>query len=271
MQKLRLVLQGHAPRSLLSTYDSERRQVAEDFIAFDRGYLKLFCAHSNSFEDGLRAGMTFSTGISIRYPSSSIVKPARLSKGSVSHSRVQPSLLKVDLAPGKRLPDFQIVCHADGVTTRAHQRLHACGSFRILVFAGNVSREYSFVRLQRLGSWLADQTNGLGSLTGGGNDALLEAIVIHSADRATKEILEFHEVFRPWSDTKGTDYWRIYADVDSAHEGWGRAYERLELDPEEGRVVLVRPDNYVGALFGIEDFEGIQDYFAPFTKLVESF
>ena len=186
---------------------------------------------------------------------------------SMSHSHAQPSLLKVDLVPGKRLPDFQMVCHADGVTTRAHQRLHACGSFRLLAFAGDIGLESSFARLQHLGSWLAEPLDGLGSLTSGGSDAFLEVIVIHSADRAAKEILEFHEVFRPWSDTHGTDYWRIYGDVDSAHEGWGRAYERLELDAKEGSVVLIRPDNYVGAVLGLEDFEGIRSYFAPFAEM----
>ena len=268
--KLRQVLQGQAPESLLSTYDLERRQVAEDFINFDRGYLKLFCEYSYTFESQLRQGMKFSTGISIRYRPSCVVQYHQNCEDTgPSPSNVPTSALKVDLVPGKRLPDFQMVAHCDNVPITAHQRLQATGAFRILAFPGDVAQQASLRRLHRLGDWLADPIEGLGKLTRSDN-ALLEALVIHSAERHCRELFDFPEVFRLCSETEGIDYWRVYADVESAHDGHGRAYERLELDPYGGCAVLVRPDNYVGAVMGIEDFGAIRDYFAPFSEAAKA-
>ena len=253
--KLRLVLDSFLLPSILSTYESERRPVAQDLISFDRGYLKLFSAPSASFDSEFLRAMKFTTGLSIRYSVSPIVQV----QGFAEH--IVPSLLKADIVPGKRLPDFQVVCQADGVTTRIHPRLHANGAFRILIFAGDIAKGTHLPRLQTLGSWLSDYESGLGRFTVGDSQARVEVLVVHCAARNNVELMELHEVYRPWNENLGWNYWRVYADVESAHEGHGRVYERLAIDREKGCSVIVRPDGYIGMVVDVEDHESMRSYF----------
>ncbi|KAK3687963.1 FAD binding domain-containing protein [Podospora appendiculata] len=268
--KLRLILHKHihsagAAQTLLRTYESERRPVALDLIAFDRGYLKLFAAPSAQFDTEFLRAMKFTTGLSIRYPPSRAV---HLHRGVTSPADLGPSLLKADLVPGKRLPEFQVVYQADGTTTRIHARLHATGAFRLLVFAGDIVGQTQLRdKLETLGARLAAPgPEGLGELTGtlsgGGPDTMrLETLLVHCAERDKIELLSLPDVFRPWSETEGYDYWRVFADADSAYEGHGHVYERLEIERETGCAVVVRPDGYVGAVLEVDDFEGVKGYF----------
>lgn len=274
--KLRLVLQQQnnnnnhllnpeASKRLLATYESERRPVAQDLISFDRGYLKLFAAPSSQFDTEFLRAMKFTTGLSIRYPLSCAVQ---LPRGVSTAGQLGPSLLKADLVPGKRLPDFQAVYQADGITTWIHKRLQATGAFRVIVFAGDIATHpHLSTKVQQMGEYLANPDTGLGHLTAGGVAAPVEVLMVHSADREKVELLALPEVFRPWSENEGYDYWRVLADAESVHEGHGRVYERLEIDPAKGKTLVVRPDGYIGAVLDIDDFEGLGGYFKELGML----
>jgi phenol 2-monooxygenase len=264
--KLRLVLNNHAPPIVLRTYETERRPVAQDLISFDQGYLKLFSSPNASFDSEFLRAMKFTTGLSIRYSPSLVVQLPHCHNEDTPQP-LGSSLLKADIVPGKRLPDFQVVCQADGTTTRIHPRLRANGAFRILIFAGNIAQAGLLARLQILGAWLANDSEGVGLLTIGGDQARVEVLVVHSASRELVELMDLHEVFRPWSEDEGWDYWRVYADAESAHEGHGKVYEKLEIDREEGRIIVVRPDGYVGAVVGMEDFEHVRRYFTGLEEV----
>jgi phenol 2-monooxygenase len=267
--KLRLVLQGRiraspdAAAALLRTYESERRPVAQDLIAFDRGYLKLFAAPSSEFDTAFLKGMKFTTGLSIRYPASCAVQ---LPRGVAD---LGPSLLKADLVPGKRLQDFQAVYHADLAVGRIQTRMRATGAFRVVVFAGDIAKPELMAKSRSLGEFLADRDLGLGRLTmpSDGNDSgawrevPVEVLIVHCADRNLVELLDMHEMYRPWSSDQGYDYWRAFADAESVLEGHGKVYERLEIDREKGCCAVVRPDGYVGAVVDVDDFEGLRGYF----------
>jgi phenol 2-monooxygenase len=264
--KLRLVLQGRVPsnpQALLKTYESERRPVAQDLIAFDRGYLKLFSAQSSEFDTEFLRAMKFTTGLSIRYAKSCAVQ---LPSGV---ENLGPSLLKADLIPGKRLQDFQAVYHADRIAERIHKRMQASGAFRIIVFAGDIAEPGLLAKSQSLGEFLVDRESGLGQLTmpSVGDDSAAwqnvpaEVLMVHCAERERVELLGLHEVYRPWSSDEGYDYWRVLADAESVLDGHGRVYDRLELDRQQGRCAVVRPDGYVGAVVDVDDFQGLRSYF----------
>lgn len=53
------------------------------------------------------------------------------------------------------------------------------------------------------------------------------------------------------------DYEKIYADDDTYFAGHGHIYERLEIDPKAGCVVVVRPDQYVSLVCRVDEFERI--------------
>ncbi|KAJ4287851.1 hypothetical protein N0V88_007562 [Collariella sp. IMI 366227] len=242
--KLRLVLQGRvrsaqAAEALLRTYETERRPVAQDLIAFDKGYLKLFSASSAQFDTEFLRAMKFTTGISIRYPKSCVVQMPR------DVDNLGPSLLKADLVPGKRLQDAQVVYHADGTTTRIQKRMQATGAFRLVVFAGEIADQGLWVKLQSLGKFLADREAGLGLLTtpsvSDGSVAWqkvpVEVLLVHCAERDRVNLLDLPEIFRPWSSDEGYDYWRVFADAESVHEGHGKVLSVLSLRSKKGVVL----------------------------------
>lgn len=252
--KLRLVLTRRASSQILETYEAERRPVAEDVVNFDHDYLPLFTGKSENFDSVFFPGLKFTTGLSIRYESSALV---RLTEEQAR--RRGQSLLKSDLVPGKRLPDFQVVTHADATPIRIHSRLTANGCFRLIIFAGNISQPDAFDRLKGVCDWLSGP-RGLGSLCHGATP-LVEVLVIHTALRADVELLEMPEILRPWSEAEGIDYWRVYVDEESVHDGHGNVYEWLDVSREKGVMTIVRPDGYVGALLGFEDKECVRQYF----------
>lgn len=49
----------------------------------------------------------------------------------------------------------------------------------------------------------------------------------------------------------------LYSDEESWHDGHGHAYEGYGIDPSVGAVVIVRPDQYVSAVYGVQDFQSI--------------
>jgi phenol 2-monooxygenase len=242
----------------LETYEQERKPVAEQLISFDRKYLKLF-ARPDLGHDGFLAAylqaMKFTTGIGIQYPPSIIVK----SQFPASH-RYE---FAKNLAPGMRIPDFQMVNQSDGVPISAHHRLTSDGRFRILVFPGDISRERQFSRLENFGQWLAG--SGLGAEVskahGRINDSGLETITIHCAKRSQLELMDLHEVFHPWTEKDGWDYWKVYADDESYHDGHGHLYERCGIDIENGCVVGLRPDGYVSLICELDDVNTIDAFF----------
>jgi len=54
-------------------------------------------------------------------------------------------------------------------------------------------------------------------------------------------------------------------DDESYNYGHGHAFETLGIDPQQGAVVIVRPDQYVSMVTSLEDWQGICDFFQGFT------
>ncbi|KAM3082381.1 hypothetical protein ACMFMF_002044 [Clarireedia jacksonii] len=255
--KLRFCLEQKSSRSLLATYEQERKPIAEKLISFDQKYLKLFAkldiGHDGFLEAYLQA-MKFTTGIGIQYCPSLVVKPEALATRNK---------FATNLAPGMRIPDFQMVNQSDGVPITAHHRFTSDGRFRILVFPGDISKARPFSRLEQFGKWLA--ATGLGAepsrAQGRLSDSGLETITIHNAKRSQIELMDLHEMFRPWSDNDGWDYWRVYADDESYHDGHGHLYEWCGINSEDGCVVILRPDGYVSLICGLEDVDMVDAFF----------
>ncbi|OQE17780.1 hypothetical protein PENFLA_c023G07827 [Penicillium flavigenum] len=244
--KLRSHLEQPCSRSLLTTYEQERRPIAQQLINFDREYLELFANPNLDFDGFLAAyktAMKFTTGIGIQYGPSSIVQPPVVGKAGV---------VAKALSPGMRLPDFQMVNQADGVPTTLYHRLVMNGQFRILVFAGDISKEHIFQRLLKFGQWLTGFMRMHRSA---------EAIIIHSAKRASIELMNLPEVFHPWDDQDGWDYWRVYTDDESYHDGHGEVYERCGIDRDVGCVAVIRPDGYCSLLCKMDQTSQITDLF----------
>jgi len=121
-------------------------------------------------------------------------------------------------------------------------------------------------RLQTPGVSLTSPSSFLSRFTPPGKpiDSVIEALLIHSGPRTSFDIFAFPEIFRPFSKRDGWDYMKIYVDDQSYHEGHGEAYKNYAVDPKEGCVVVLRPDQYVGFVGALEDVAEMGHYFSGF-------
>ena len=283
---------------VLSTYESERRPVAQELIDFDRGYAQSWAKSATTSDDTTPNGtdsngttsngvtyngtksngtnadhdpvsfqamymrnMVYTTGILIHYP------PSELVLGTTGPSK-GPKAVQFEggLTPGMRLPDFQMLNQSDAVPTFIHKVLIADGRFRVLVFAGDLRQESQVVKINGLAAGLASQQSFVNVYkpASANIDCRIEIITIHASPRARVELLELPEVLHPWNEKLGWDYWKVYADDRDIHGERGEAYRMCGIDESKGGLVVVRPDGYVGMVADMTDLDSVNKYFSGF-------
>lgn len=72
--------------------------------------------------------------------------------------------------------------------------------------------------------------------------------------------MDLPDVFIRLRSTKKYDYYRVFADDSTYHHGHGNAYQGYDVDKETGCSVLLRPDQYIGWMGGLEDYEQMEHY-----------
>ncbi|KAL3418610.1 phenol hydroxylase [Phlyctema vagabunda] len=284
--KIAAVLNGTANRSILKTYQSERRRIAQDLIAFDHKFSRLFSGRPakdvmdeagismEEFKDAFEKGNLFASGVAVDYGPSVIVAKdgdaATQGDGSdvaVTDGRkriIGKQYLGSNVKIGMRMPSFQVLNQSDARPWQFQERLPSDGRWRLVVFAGDISKPEQKTRVQALGESLASSGSFIARFTPEGRaiDSVIEILTIHSAPRAETDLSDFHDVFHPFSERDGWDYWKIYVDDISYHEGHGHAYQNYGVDAKRGAVVIIRPDGYVGWLGELEDVHDMDDYFS---------
>ncbi|GAA6061800.1 hypothetical protein JCM10212_004856 [Sporobolomyces blumeae] len=268
--KLGHVVTGLAKPELLETYSAERQVVAQALIDFDTKFSKLFSgkpASKEDVEDGVDlkefkdvfvAGNLFGAGMSIDYADSTIV--AKDGKGG-SPVQSKPHLAH-NIEVGKRFFSAQVVNAASATADQLTTRIPFTGAYRLLVFAGNVAEKGPMERLERLAAYLDGPDSPVSKYTPSTLPrwAVIDAVTIHSSPRTSVELYDLPQpsIFLPHN------YKRVYVDEPSYHRGDGKAYDTYGIDKEEGAIVVVRPDQYVGLVTGLEDFDVLDAYFAQF-------
>lgn len=273
--KIALVAKGRARPEILSTYQSERRRVAQDLIEFDHRFSRLFSGRPakdvmdtegismDVFKDAFEKGNLFASGLSVDYgPSCLVAKPVD-DDAAAAAAKSKPALA-TGLPIGMRFNSFQVLNQADARPWHFQERLRADGRFRIVLFAGNVLAPAQQARIQtwcdaltRAGSFLERATP-----CGQPVDSVIEILTIHSAKRTETELLrDFPAILHPHDDHIGWDYNKVFVDDVSYHEGFGDAYKNYGVDKERGCVVVARPDQYVGWVGELEDLHELEAYF----------
>jgi phenol 2-monooxygenase (NADPH) len=202
--------------------------------------------------------MMFTAGVLIQYHPSCVIADPSTTSPSAKH-----------LMPGMRLPSFRVLNQADAVPREIHQVLKSDGRFRVLVFAGDISSPTQSARYHRLGESLSTKNSCLHRFTPSHNplDSRIEVITIHTAARSEIELSDLHEVFHPWSDYWGWDYWKVYADGGDVLGNPAEAYSQCGLLPQDSCLAVIRPDGYVGLLCVMEDVEAVNAYFEGFMSM----
>lgn len=255
--KLGYVVRGLADPSILSTYELERRAVAEDLIAYDLELSRLFSSRpgeisTEEFRGVIERGAAFTTGCTVNYDASLLVdKPADTPRTTPYYSP-----LATGLAIGMRLPDTRIVMQSDGRPWFLNQRLPSTGHFRLLVFIGDYANHPSLKRqMADIGAFLAKPESNLARLR---RDSVLQPMLVHASSQADVAWDDFLLVFRPRDERGVMDYWAVLADTPSVHVKTGDAYETYGISKEVGAMVVLRPDGYV-AKVAEPTLEGVED------------
>ncbi|KAL8883088.1 MAG: hypothetical protein Q9198_000011 [Flavoplaca austrocitrina] len=275
--KLFACLQWDTASSILSTYESERRPVAQELLDFDQGYAQSWsntCSPANAkpfhnLEDRHLANMVFTTGLLIHYSPNLVVGASTSCHPFGTRSSEVPSAGS-GLITGMRIPNFTVLNQADATPTQICKLLKADGRFRLLLFPGDISTPKLFSRLQSLGSQLSSSSSFVRRLTpsDAAIDSRIEILTIHAAKRSQVELLELPEILHPWSENSGWDWWKVYVDDEDVHGNVSNAYHKCEIDPVTGCLAIVRPDGYVALVCGLEELDAVDAYFAGIFPVV---
>ncbi|THY55076.1 phenol 2-monooxygenase [Aureobasidium pullulans] len=272
---------GKAPRSILKTYQLERRRVAQDLIDFDHKLSRFFSGRPakdvsdatgvsmDEFKQLFVKGALFACGLSVNYGRSMLVDKEDVSRtndnGVVSKAHVRPGLAS-EIPLGMRFPSYRVLNQCGARPHQVHELLKSDGRYRVILFAGNVKDDQQRTRIAR---WCekADAKDGWlkrYSATASVYDSTIELLTIHSAPRVECNLLDdFPDVLHPLRlNGMGWDYEKVYVDDESYHHGHGRAYEKYGIDRIRGCVVIVRPDGYTGFVGELEDVDSLSSYFA---------
>lgn len=288
--KIALAAKGMSPRSILKTYQSERRRIAKDLIDFDHRFSRLFSGRPAKdlmdeegidmkvFKDAFEKGNMFASGLSVNYgPSNLVTKPGDALALADGAKEVAPpgspvseeifekrQALATGIPVGKRFNSVKVLNQSDARPWHFQERLKSDGRFRIVLFAGKVLEPAQKERVNKFAAALDAPNSFLRRATpeGAKIDSVIEVLTIHSSKRTDTELLtDFPDILHPMDPHEGWDYNKIYVDDVSYHEGGGDAYEKYGVDPQRGAVVAVRPDQYVGWVGDLEDVDDLEKYF----------
>lgn len=304
--KVASVVKGLSDRSILKTYQSERRRVAQDLIAFDHKFSRLFSGRPAKdvmdeegismaeFKDAFEKGNLFASGIgklalqktrgfwslmlnaAVNYGSSIIVAKSgnATEQGDGSDVSTKDQSFKVDsqqvlaswVEVGKRMSNFKVLNQSDARPSHVQELLKSDGAWRVLVFPGGLSAPGQADRLAEIGEALGDQDSFLHKFTPSDAryDSVIEVIAIHYGSRQQTTIFDFPEVFRRYDEKEGYDYWKIFVDDQSYHEGHGQVYENYGIDPKVGCAIVLRPDQYVSYIGPMNDHYSLDRFFLAF-------
>ncbi|KAH7062968.1 FAD binding domain-containing protein [Paraphoma chrysanthemicola] len=278
--KLGLVVKGVAQPSILKTYQSERRRIAQDLIDFDHKFSRLFSGrpakdvmdeegvNMDDFKQAFLKGNMFASGLSVDYGTSMLVaKPGSATDQGdgtdVSSNQSNKVIGRQELATGVKLgmrfPDYKVLNQSDARPWHFQQKLRSDGRFRLIVFAGHVVNAHQQARLRVFCQHLSASSFLAPHLYKN-----IDILTVHASRRTDAELLrDFPDVLHPFDAKTGWDYDSVYVDDESYHEGFEDAYNGYGVSRESGCVVVTRPDQYVGYIDSLDEegWIGVETYF----------
>lgn len=280
--KIASVVQNISKRSILNTYQAERRRVAQDLIDFDHKFSRMFSGrpakdendqegvNMSDFKATYEKSNLFTCGLAVEYGRSVIVAGDRpedgLEQSSLNRTGVvSKQHLAHNIKIGMRMPSYQVLNQADARPWHLQETLKSNGRWRVVVFAGDVSIPSQMRRIHVLGAKLNFLVRRF-TPPAASIDSCIEVITVHKSPRLEIELFDFPPIMRPFREDVGWDYEKIFVDAPSYHQGDAKAYEKYGIDSSNGCIVLVRPDQYVSFIGGVEDVKCVGEFLAGFMN-----
>ncbi|OKP09256.1 Phenol 2-monooxygenase [Penicillium subrubescens] len=235
------------PTPLLDSYQTERHQIAQQLIDFDRKFSTMFSGKMGAtegltqeeFQQAFKLGNGFTSGCGVEYPESTVVLRDDL-EDSTSPVKGTDYLSGI-LRPGRRLLDVRVLRHADGAQRHIHDDIPSTGRFRILCLASTDLLDRQSVSALALDS--------LDRLMAEFPASVIELIVLHP---------KLHRQFE-WEDVSACIKQRAEMRF---HDGSALddAYAIYGVDPAGGALAVIRPDGYVGVVARLGDAARVEEY-----------
>lgn len=281
--KIHLVEAGFAKRDLLKTYEPERKKVAEMLLDFDNRYAKLFSARppkpseveaasenhgterqdsENAFIKTFKEACEFTSGYGVYYERNEL-------NWTPDHPTISPAFnpAGTKLVPGRIFINSNVTRVSDANVVHLEQEVPLNGSFRIFIFAGKPAKTYKA---------LQDLCNGLRSKRSFFTTYLrkdIDQVSYHENHNPHSLLYTFCTIFaakrgdveisRDVPDVLARYRQHVYADD---RPGPKTAHAKMGLDEDEGGVVVVRPDGYVGMVASLVKGTGtvnaLNEYFS---------
>ncbi|KAH1901220.1 hypothetical protein KXW12_001247 [Aspergillus fumigatus] len=263
--KLGGVLRGQLRPSVLATYESERRPVAQDLIKLDTSMGRVLAGETMSetpevlqVYEQLR---NYGSGANICYsPNILVASPQQSQQHLAAHLRL-----------GMRFPSHPVVNLASAITMESQSLLPSNGSWRLWAFAGNVvACPAQLKRVNSLGEKLCALTARLAALQML-STPFLEILLLYKGRVEEMEVSDFHPIFtRRTPQAKSWDHRRIFADPPLYAANGGllptTAHAKYGIDDARGCMVVIRPDQCVAWIGELEDERGLEEYFDRFVR-----
>ncbi|GAA5828717.1 hypothetical protein JCM11251_005849 [Rhodosporidiobolus azoricus] len=266
--KLASVLKGQALPTLIDTYSEERHKVAQELIDLDYQLSRMFSAKPKADGDE-------GDGVSLQQFEKFFIKMGRWASGTAVH--YLPNLVVAEeraesLAPGlphgERFPSHQVVALADARPWHLGDRFISDGRWRVVLFAGDVRKPDQREKLEQVAAYFDSPSGPLRTYTPKGDDldSVIELITVISNPRTSVEPNNFPEVLWPTKKPWGSRaYDKLYADDSGpvTPNERGEIYKNLQISPK-GCLVVVRPDQTVSLVCGLDDAQQIGKFFSRF-------
>ena len=287
--KIHHVEGGFAKRSLLATYESERKRIAEELLDFDAKYAALFSQRKpsasevdaasddqegeskNEFVEIFKATTEFTTGYGIAYEANDLNWTA---EHPAQSTLFNPGGSK--LRTGRIMPTANVTRVADANKVHLEQEIPLNGSFRIFLFAGIPSFT------ERAVSDFAANLEKRSSFYSVFQKEDVAKVSYHERHNPHSRFFSICTIFalpRADVDIRGllpailaryNDH--VYADDvwdERVPDAKASAHAKMGLDHERGGVLVVRPDGHVGCVVGLVEgsatVDALNGYFGAFT------
>lgn len=294
--KIHHVETGFADRSILKSYESERKLIAENLLNFDASYAKLFSqrqpsagevgsanqhtsgtqqpAEESDFIKKFKESCEFTSGYGVAYDSNVL-------NWSATHPVQNPLFLSyaagtTALRSGRILVPATVTRVSDANPVHLEQEIPLNGAYRLYLFGGKPERTRRAIgdfasNLMKKNSFFAAYLR-----------SDIDNVPVHERHNPHSHFFSFATVFnanRPDIEINellpkvlSRYYDHVYADnifdlrVPNAQAA---AHAKMGLSEEDGGVVVVRPDGYVGCVVKLVEGSGTVDalnqYFGTFT------
>ena len=281
---------GFADRSLLYTYESERKLIAENLLNFDAKYAALFSQRppaakdvaaategkkpgedeENQFIKTFKESCEFTSGYGVAYdPNFLNWSPSHPAQASI----INPTGNKN--RTGRILINSNVTRVVDANVVHLEQEIPVNGSFRVYVFAGKPSstrqavQDFAFNLKKKnsfFSTYLRPDINAVSHHERHNpHSHFYTFCTIFASKRSNVEIVrDLPELLSRYRD-------HVYADDiwdQRVPDAKAAAHAKMGLDQERGGVVVVRPDGYVGIVVSLVEGSGtvnaLNEYFGSF-------